>query len=638
MKILFSFLISNFLFLISFSQGYDPNKINEKASGLYSKALNELTQNQNYKYAIQLMDEAIAIEPKFMDAWLSEAGAYADLKNYTASVSAFETALKIDSSYFSDFYLPYSISLAGTGAFEKALTAVNNFLADPQINDRSRKAGEYRKRCYEFAVDYASNHKNSKYIFQPKNVGDSINTSVSEYFPSLTIDANELVFTRRVKGINEDFFVANKKNNQWSKAIPLQGNINTELNEGAQNISQDGKMLVFTGCNFPGGSGSCDLYYSTQTPRGWSEPLNFGEPINTEFWESQPSLSPDKRFLYFTARDPNGLGGSDIWVSEKSPNGTWKNPVNLGPGINTAGNESDPFIHADNQTLFFTSNGLQGYGEKDLFYSRKGPKGDWSVPQNLGYPINTIYEEGTLFITADAKTAYYASNRSDSKGGLDIYSFELREDMRPNKTLWVKGKVFDKKTTKGLPSGVELIDMNTKQIISKVQTDEQGNYLITLPVGRDYAFNVNRKGYLFFSDNFFLSQQSPDSVFEKNIPLQPIETNATIVLKNIFFDVNKSDLKPASEAELDEVVKLMNDNPTLKIQISGHTDTVGKATDNIKLSENRARAVIDYLISKNINATRLTSKGFGATQPIAPNKTEDGRALNRRTEMKVVSQ
>jgi len=281
---------------------------------------------------------------------------------------------------------------------------------------------------------------------------------------------------------------------------------------------------------------------------------------------------------------------------------------------------------------------LLGYGGPDLFFSRKGPKGDWSVPENLGYPINTIYDEGTLFIAADAKTAYYASDRSDSKGGLDIYSFILPENIRPNKTLWVKGQVFDKKTTKGLPSAVELIDLNTKQMISKVQTDEKGNYLITLPVGKDYAFNVNRKGYLFYSDNFSLTNHSPDSTYEKNIPLQPIEANASVVLKNVFFDVNKFDLKSESEAELDIVVQLMNDNPTVKIQIGGHTDNVGKPTDNLALSNNRAKSVVNYLISKGISSARLSAKGFGETQPVADNKTEEGKALNRRTEMKVTSQ
>ncbi|HET9433092.1 MAG TPA: flagellar motor protein MotB, partial [Chitinophagaceae bacterium] len=335
--------------------------------------------------------------------------------------------------------------------------------------------------------------------------------------PCLTIDGKEFFFTRRIRGYDEDFFSAKWDGKDWVKAAPLGGNVNTDQNEGAQMISQDGEMLVFTACNRKDGWGSCDIYISYLTQNGWSEGINLGGKINTDQWESQPCLSPDKRDLYFASRRPGGLGGSDIYVSHLQPNGQWTSPENLGPQINTSGDESCPFIHADNQTLFFTSNGLLGYGEDDLFYARKGPKGDWSVPENLGYPINTIYKEGTLFIAADAKTAYYASDRSDSKGGLDIYSFELPENIRPNKTLWVKGKVFDKKTTKGLPSGVELIDMNTKQLISKVQTDERGNYLITLPVGKDYAFNVNRKGYLFFSDNFFLSDRSSDSTYEKNI-------------------------------------------------------------------------------------------------------------------------
>jgi outer membrane protein OmpA-like peptidoglycan-associated protein len=219
---------------------------------------------------------------------------------------------------------------------------------------------------------------------------------------------------------------------------------------------------------------------------------------------------------------------------------------------------------------------------------------------------------------------------------LDIYSFDLREDVRPSKTLWVKGKVFDKKTSEGLPSAVELIDLNSKQLISKVQTDEKGNYLITLPVGKDYAFNVNRKGYLFFSDNFSLTTTSPDST-EKNIPLQPIEVNASVVLKNIFFDINKYEIKTTSQVELDKIVQLLTDNPTVKIQLAGHTDNIGNAADNLKLSENRSKAVINYLVNKGIDAKRLSPKGYGASQPVADNKTEEGRAINRRTELKVIS-
>jgi outer membrane protein OmpA-like peptidoglycan-associated protein len=335
---------------------------------------------------------------------------------------------------------------------------------------------------------------------------------------------------------------------------------------------------------------------------------------------------------------PGGYGGSDLYVSHLQPNGKWSTPENMGREINTSGDEQCPFIHADNQTLYFTSNGLLGYGEADIFYIRKGPAGVWSKPMNLGYPINTIAQEGTLFIGADGKTAYYSSDRPDGKGGLDIYSFELREDVRPYKTLWVKGQVFDNKTKKGLPSAVELIDLATKMPLSKVQTDEQGNYLVTLPLGKDYAFNVNRKGYLFYSDNFLLSQRVSDSTYEKNIPLQPIEVNASVVLNNIFFDVNKFELKPESQVELDKLIQLLNDNPTLKIEISGHTDNQGKPADNLALSNNRAKAVVTYLAGKGIATARLTSKGYGETKPVADNKTEDGRAKNRRTEMKVIGQ
>lgn len=619
------------------AQVSDPGKINPKAIKMYNEGIAKASDNR-FDDAISYLLQAIYLDSNYTDAYLSLAGVYGQIKKPNLSVEYYEKALRKDSNATKVYKLPYAINLAGEGNFEKALDVINQYLSNSKLGEASRKAGEFRKRCFEFALLQEKKNAGRNYEFAPKNAGDRINSAESEYLPCLTIDGKEFFFTRRVRGFDEDFFSAKWDGKDWIKASPLGGNVNTDQNEGAQMISQDGQWLVFTACNRQDGWGSCDIYISFLTPQGWSEGLNLGGKINTDQWESQPCLSPDKRDLYFASRRPGGFGGSDIYVSHLQLDGEWTTPENLGPQINTSGDESCPFIHADNQTIFFTSNGLQGYGGPDLFFARKGPKGDWSVPENLGYPINTIYDEGTLFIAADAKTAYYASDRSDSKGGLDIYSFELPNNIRPNKTLWVKGKVFDKKTTKGLPSAVELIDLNTKQLISKVQTDEKGNYLITLPVGKDYAFNVGRKGYLFYSDNFFLSSHSPDSTYEKNIPLQPIEANASVVLKNVFFDVNQFDLKPESEAELDIVVQLMNDNPTLKIQIGGHTDNVGKPADNLILSNNRAKSVVNYLISKNISAQRLAAKGFGETQPVADNTTEEGKALNRRTEMKVTSQ
>ena len=635
-KTTFLLLILNSLFLICTAQWYDPEKVNKKAGEVYGIAYEE-AQEGKYNESIAHLSEALKLDAKFVDVYLSRAGIYANLKNYTASVSDFETALQMDSVYSKTYLLPYSISLAGTGNFVKALTAVNEFLNSPDLNKQSIQAGNYRKAVYEFAVEYAKNHPSGNYIFAPVNLGDSINSTALEYFPSLTIDGSKMIFTRRIKN-DEDFYESNFMNGVWSKARPVGGKINTNFNEGAQNISQDGQWLIFTGCNYPEGLGSCDLYIAYKTKNGsWTEPENIGPVVNTDYWESSPSLSPDKKDLYFASSQEGGFGGRDIWVTHRLLNGKWNRPKNLGPKVNTSADEGCPFIHADNQTLYFNSNGHMGYGMTDLFLTRKINDSTWSDAENLGYPINTIDDEGSLIVASDGKTSYYASDRSDSKGGLDLYSFELREDIRAARTLWVKGKVFDKKTNTGLPSSVELTDITSRKMVSKLQTDEEGNYLVTLPAGKDYAFNVTRKGYLFYSDNFSLIDNNIDSSLTVDIPLQPIEAGAFIVLKNIFFDVNKFQLKQESLTELDKVSMLLNDNPKLNIQISGHTDNVGKSADNLALSLNRAKAVTAYLLGKGIDPKRITSKGYGASKPVSSNDTEQGKALNRRTELSVIS-
>ena len=617
------------------AQWYDPEKVNKKAYDIYESAYQN-AQDQNYAAAIANINKAIAIEPKFVEAYLSKAGIYADLKKYDSSVINFENALQMDSVYSKTYLLPYSISLAGIGQFQKALIAVTGFLSNPTLNPQSIKAGNYRKTVYEFAIDYDKKHPAKNYVFARKNLGDSVNSDALEYYPSLTIDGKKLIFTRRLSG-DEDFYECDLVDGKWGKAKPLGGRVNTNLNEGAQNISQDGSWIVFTGCNYPEGQGSCDLYISFKTKNSWSEAENIGPIVNTDFWESSPSLSPDKRDLYFSSNQSGTYGGKDIWVTHRSVTGKWSRPENLGPTINTKGDESCSFMYADNQTLFFNSDGHPGYGQTDLFFSKKITDSTWSEPENLGYPINTIDEEGSLIVAADGKTAYYASDGSDTRGGLDLYSFQLREDIQPPRTLWVKGKVFDAKTKNGLPSSVELTDINSRRLISKVQTDEDGNYLTTLPVGKDYAFNVNRKGYLFFSENYNINNNS-DSVYTADIPLQPIEAGAAVILKNIFFDSKKTDLKPESIVELDKVIQLMNDNAKLKILISGYTDNVGKPQDNLTLSNGRSLAVVNYLLaSKQIARDRLQSKGSGEAKPIADNATDQGKALNRRTELRVIS-
>ena len=619
-----------------FSQWYTPEKVNKKAGILYAQAY-DAAQDQQYEVAIAKINQAIKLEPTFVDAFLSRAGIYANLKKYDSSVIDFEKGFQLDSVYSINYLLPYSISQAGLGQFQKALHAVNRFLQSEGLNSQSIRAGNYRKGVYEFALAFEKKHPLSQYVFAPQNLGDAINSNALEYFPSLTIDGKKFIFTRRVKG-DEDFYESDLTDGKWSKAQPLEGKVNTDQNEGAQNISQDGTCIIFTGCNYPEGYGSCDLYISFKTKQGWSEAENLGPMVNTDFWESSPSLSPDKQAIYFSSNQPGGYGGKDIWVTHRTIKGKWTKAKNLGPVVNSSGDEGCPFMYADNQTLFFNSTGHPGYGEADLFLSKKLNDSTWSDAENLGYPINTIDEEGSLIVAADGKTAYYASDRGNSIAGLDLYRFQLRQDLQPPKILWVKGQVFDAKNKNGLPSSVELTNINSGQLISKVQTDETGNFLTTLPVGNDYAFNVNRKGYLFYSENYNLNDRSIDSIFTANIPLQPIEAGAVIVLKNIFFDSKRTELKQESTVELNKLIQLLKDNPLLKILITGHTDNVGRAADNELLSNGRAESVIRYILaSKLISKDRLQSKGMGENQPISDNTTEKGRESNRRTEMTVIS-
>lgn len=619
------------LFSVAHAQQYNPESVNKKAAETYAKAIDILQNDANIQNAIPTLNKAITYDAKYVDAYLSLGGVYGELKDYNNSVLNYEKAFTIDSLYSKFYLLPYSINLAGTGKFSAALNAINNFLSIPNLNEKSKKSAIYRKGCYKFAVEYAATHNQTGYQFTPVNLGDNVNSSRSEYYPSITIDDSILVFTRRGNGIQEDFIESHLTPNGYSKAEILKGDINIEPSKGAINISQDGAWLLFAG-NFPGkGLGDFDLYISFDAPMGWSEPLNMGRNINSEFWESSPSLSPDKNALYFSSNRPGGYGGKDLYVSYRV-NGKWQPAVNMGSGINTTGDEIAPFIHADNQSLYYTSNGLPGYGGTDIYMLRSMGDKQWSQPENLGFPINTIENEGSLFVASDGLTAYYASDRADTHGFLDLYKFTLNPAVRPVKTLYVKGYVTDAKNQKGLPCSVELSIDSSQQVISHVQTDETGYYFITLPVNRNYTFTVNRSGYLFYSDVFNLADKPSDSVYEKNIALQPVELNATVRLKNIQFTSKSFELEPVSLIELNKLLQLMTDNPSIKIQINGYTDNIGSDADNLKLSENRAGAVVKYLISKGVDAKRLTAKGFGKTNPIADNSTDEGRALNRRTE------
>jgi outer membrane protein OmpA-like peptidoglycan-associated protein len=465
-----------------------------------------------------------------------------------------------------------------------------------------------------------------------------VNTKDDEYFPVTTADEQYLYFTLMTKNKGfpqEDLAYSEWKNGAWTKAQILGPQINDpSTNEGAHTISPTGKYLLYTKCNTPDGQGSCDIFISKRNGDDWNEPKNIGPPINSPGYETQPSISGDGRDLYFVrgTRDK----GLDIYVSHLNDTTGWSTPLSIGDVINTGGDEERPFIHPDNRTLYFASNGHPGLGLHDIFMSKKDENGNWSKPVNLGYPINTKGDEMGLSLSADGKTAYYSSDKSGGQGASDIYKFELYANARPDLVTYVKGHVFDAETKEALTANIQLYNVESGLKITSLSSDaKNGSFLLTLPVGKDYMYNVAKDGYLFYSENFSLKDHQTTEPYKLEIYLNKIKEGVSIVLKNVFFETNKFTLLPESKAELNKLADLLKKNPSLKIEVGGHTDNAGNDADNIKLSENRAKAVKDYLVSMGIDGARLTAKGYGKSKPIADNGTEAGRALNRRTEFTV---
>ncbi len=480
------------------------------------------------------------------------------------------------------------------------------------------------------------------------NMGENINSSWDEYLPAITADESMLIFTvMRPKDkyticfqcvTEEDLYASTiDDNGNWTKREYL-SNINTHFNEGGQCISPDGKYMIYTACNRDEGFGSCDLYWSKRVGNTWSKPINCGKPLNTKFWESQPSFSADGKTIYFISNRPGGEGKKDIWKTTMVEEGVFSEPINLGKEINTPDDEISVFIHPDGKTMYFASKGHKGMGDADIFMSVLKTDGSWSQPLNLGYPINTYVEDFSLVVNAQGNKAYYASDKKDGFGGLDLYYFDLPAHLRPSPVTYFKGKVFDAQDERPLAAMFELTDLETQQVIVKSTSDPHtGEFVVCIPTDKHYAFTAINDKYLFYSETIELKGVSSQiEPIEKDIPLKRIEVGESIVLENIFFDTDKSDLKKESLMELNRIVKLLRENPQMHVEIGGHTDNVGSQEYNIKLSTNRAKAVYDYLIKADIASTRLSFRGYGFEKPIATNDTEDGRAKNRRTELTII--
>ena len=588
------------------------------------------------------------------------------------SVEYFENALKLDPKVSLDamFLLArgYQLKLD----FDKAIDCYNKFknaLSPNEINQ------------YGKAVDRRINECNvgKELVAKPvrvfiDNLSDIVNSKYPDYSPMISADESSLFFTSRRENTTggkldpqdhlffEDILISTKVEGKWTKPTNPGKPLNSDGHDATAGLSPDGQTLYI----YKGTKGG-DIYECRQKGKKWSKPKKLPKPITSKYHESSASLSPDGRTLYFVSNRPGGYGGRDIYKSTKNIKGKWGPAINLGPTINTEFDEESAFIHPDGKTLYFSSKGHKNMGGYDIFKS-VNENDKWSEPENIGYPINTPDDDVFFTMAASGVRGYFSSERMGGLGGQDIYvitflgeekpvvfnteddllaitsqpisgaNIESAVEIKTSQLTLLKGYTKDEETKLPLHCTIELFDNELNQKIASFESNSAtGRYLVSLPSGKNYGLSVKADGYLFHSENFNISSSQGYQEIEKDILMKKIEVGRSIVLNNIFFDFNKASLRPESTSELDRLTDLMKEMPKLKIEISGHTDNIGSAAYNIKLSESRAKSVVDYLIKKGIDNSRLEYKGYGFEQPIATNDTDEGRQMNRRTEFKIIS-
>lgn len=493
----------------------------------------------------------------------------------------------------------------------------------------------------------------------------------------------------------EDIYIAHKKGDQWSQPQQISPHINIKFNDAAASLSHDGKTLFLY---YEEGEG--DIYTSTFENGEWTKPVPLNRFINHPlFRETAACLSADEKKLYFSSNRPGGKGGLDIYVCELDKKGQWGRPSNLGSTINTNRNEDSPFLHADGVTLYFSSNGHPTMGSNDIFKSEL-KNGKWTKPENLGYPINSSKYDGFFTLSEDKKTGYYSALHEDGPGNTDIYTIRFswpekeedpvirasaetqskdypkREDQKPalpdpevhkpetvetagktevesksgdvvdpmvqfhkdkNIVTKLRGRVIDVSTSAPLSATISLVDNKVNLIMAKITSDNSGDFELLIPHGGNYGVTTEKNGYLFNSINFTLPQFEKYQEVDTHILMEKAEVGSKVVLKNIFFDFDKSDLKVESLAELENIRDLLLQNSHLRVQINGHTDNKGDEATNLVLSLKRAESVINYLIKQGIESMRLAAKGYGYERPLVSNDDEeDGRQINRRTEIEII--
>ncbi len=634
------FLIILFSLVTNTGNGQNFHTSSNRALKFYNDGVTAF-EYFDFKQAEANFKEALEQDKKFYEAYIMLGDLMSKQKKFSQSASYYRSAVRIDSLFFKPVFFTLAEAEIKSGDYANALIHYKVYLSQSGMSVKNRKEAEKNIRNCEFALKALK----EPIPFNPVSVGNGINTKDDEYWPSITVDGSKLIFTRQQNPgeittgssqLQEDFYISLLTDSIWNKSFNAGTPLNTRQNEGAQSLSSDGNYMFFTACDRSGGMGSCDIYFTTLNEGRWSEPVNLRSPVNSTGWESQPSISSDGRTLFFSSSRPGGFGGKDIWFSRLDQKNFWTTPVNMGETINSAGDEMSPFIHFDGKTLYFASDGIQGMGGFDIYFTRMKDDGTWTTPHNLGYPLNTFNDEMGLIIESNGQKAYFSSTRNKTEGK-DIFSFNLYKSARPNPVSYLKGKVYDKETGKLLKADYELINLTTGQTSIKSSTDGSGSFLVCLPSGYNYGINISKKGYLFYSENFMFEGEHPVAEpYIKRIVLNPLRVGAMMQLANVFYEIDSWKLKKESISELDNLARLLAENKDIAIEIGGFTDSTGTDQYNLLLSEKRALSVVDYLISKGIPSEHLKYKGYGNAMPMGDNITSEGRKLNRRTEARII--
>ena len=616
-----------------FCQAQETTK-SRKAIKVYREAKSALT-SQNFNESKDLLEKALIFDDQFVEAWILLGDVFVEMGDKLRAIESYKKSILIDPEFSFPMYYRLAITEHSIGIYSESLKHIQKYLTYKRISSNYRNKALSLKKSCEFSI----NAMNSPVTFNPVNLGINVNSNADEYLPALSADGSTLIFTRseNVKGVrNEDFYISYNDTDEWQFANNLGEPINTLKNEGAQCITADGKTLYFTACSRNDSYGRCDIYQSDFVNEKWTNPVNLGPNINTESWESQPAISSDGRQLFFVSNRPGGRGGKDIWVSYKNANGAWMEAKNIGDKINTSKDDISPFLHWDNQTLYFASKGFIGMGGFDVFVSRLNGSGDWGEATNIGYPINSPSDENSLIVAKDGRTAYFASSFfNEDRNDLDLYTFDLPQESRSLEVAYIQGLITDSKTNNPIKADIELVNLKSGKSYKSSESDLDGNYMLCLHSDAEYALTVNKKKYLFYSENIKLEHEG--SILVKNFKLQPLEVGEQVRLDNIFFELNSSNLKDESLVELNKIIKFMESNPFLVIEIGGHTDNSGSKAYNLNLSDDRARSVKDALVQKGIPSDRIQTKGYGMSVPLNTNSSEQERALNRRTELKIIT-